>query len=1119
MTTVSVMVRAPAHCAGYRALLLLAIAVAPAASQCNIQVKPSSDYASLIASIPDGSPPSSYRWLRNGQAIQSGANPQSFLLHGDGSLVSSESISPTASGATSFAPGKWGQAIAIPSIGALAYPRAGAVDFTRGTIEMWIAPKLDGNDPAYSARGHVLFGYTAANGDTFNILESGTGNILNAAGVVAGQYQSAYNWQTASMLGWKAGEWHHAAATFSVTGNFLRFYLDGVLAGDTNEKRYVAPTATGATFQLGDPSYLIDEVRISRETLPPSQILADATRTDPLRNGEVWLSLANLAPGDQLVLESGGCSSAPFVYNGLPVRDPDPVSTLLPPNSTSVAFTVSTASPSSCRYAVNVPTAYENMSPFTNGAGSTIHQTTVGGLSPDTTRVNDVYVRCALAPDYALRMRYRSLPVPKGSFPRLSNLWGWDLLNPDNRTYATKLQLFVPGGMSTAQLASLRALNPNLLILTSLQPVEYFNGEPPIPENYYLHDTSGKRISMWPNSYRLNLTRPEVAEFRARSTYQSMVDGGLFFDGCFFDSFGLSVSQTRTDAYGNAIQIDADGDGKPDAPQVLDAAWQAGMLHLMDTWPKLMPYAYATGHFDDQALPAMGASLNGDNIAFLPDFVAEGTRPFDELWTRYQSWWSNGRPPLITNVDMSAHYQMGYGYGVYSSFQEALQKIPARVLDFARTYYPFMRFGLATALMNDGYFERHFSDVLYCVPWWYDEFGLDLGQPLGPYENAFSDGTPSPSVLQNGSFEAPLPGSWQLFVDKPSGAVATAAPDGDSADGQFSVRIRVTDPGDKVIYHVNFYQEQLSVKAGTTYDLAFSAKADKARPLTVYLQRRAGDWENLGIWRDINLNTAWTEYKFSFGATGTRSDAGLQFFLAADSGEIWLDNVRLTERPPQVFRRYFENGAALVNGTPRRQTIAMPSGYKRFTSDQAPRYQYIVDDAGPALTLSGTWKESVYDTAAWKVDPPFYHNWGKSCHESSDPAAVAEWDLGIAADGVYTIQAWWAAAPPQSGWSKSVTYEVVSGDRVLASAILDQTANGDNWNPIAKVTLSAADKPVLRIRNGTQQPMIADAIHIFSEGRYNDGSDASTVTLEPFDGVVLQRKAAESIYSIPRPRQ
>ena len=53
--------------------------------------------------------------------------------------------------------------------------------------------------------------------------------------------------------------------------------------------------------------------------------------------------------------------------------------------------------------------------------------------------------------------------------------------------------------------------------------------------------------------------------------------------------------------------------------------------------------------------------------------------------------------------------------------------------------------------------------------------------------------------------------------------------------------------------------------------------------------------------------------------------------------------------------------------------------------------------------------------------------------------------------------------------------------------------------------LAAADKPFVRVRNEGAGAAIADALHLRSTGRYNDGSVAESVTLEPMDGILLRR--------------
>jgi hypothetical protein len=83
---------------------------------------------------------------------------------------------------------------------------------------------------------------------------------------------------------------------------------------------------------------------------------------------------------------------------------------------------------------------------------------------------------------------------------------------------------------------------------------------------------------------------------------------------------------------------------------------------------------------------------------------------------------------------------------------------------------------------------------------------------------------------------------------------------------------------------------------------------------------------------------------------------------------------------------------------------------------------------------------------------------------------------------------------------------VVNGE-VKATATVDQTQGGDQWHRIASgVTLSRSAGAQVRITNLQSKPAIADAILVQSTARYNDGSDASSVELDPMDAVVLRRK-------------
>ena len=109
--------------------------------------------------------------------------------------------------------------------------------------------------------------------------------------------------------GWAAGEWHHLAFTYSTSGNFMRFYVDGVLVADTNEGHYWAPPTTGLTITIGGPIsgdaayYWLDEVRLSGRVADANEIAVLAQRLDQPRSNEVSLPLKMLNVGDSLMYE------------------------------------------------------------------------------------------------------------------------------------------------------------------------------------------------------------------------------------------------------------------------------------------------------------------------------------------------------------------------------------------------------------------------------------------------------------------------------------------------------------------------------------------------------------------------------------------------------------------------------------------------------------------------------------------------------------------------------------------------------------------------------------------------------------------------------------------------
>jgi hypothetical protein len=824
-----------------------------------------------------------------------------------------------------------------------------------------------------------------------------------------------------------------------------------------------------------------------------SSLLDAATSTD----AAAVAGDASAAPGVDASLDWDATIPEPFLF------DPAPPSTLLAAGTTQLDLTARTSVPAVCAFSTGADADFLQMSAFASGDYTTTHAARIP-VDPDPAKVNEVYVRCAPKPGDVLHLRYRAIAEVKPSYPRTGNLWGWwQVINNGGVAHAARIDLFLGADPKAAELMQLRKLNPNVLVLTSINTVERTDADV-TPDDYWLKDVNGRRIEVWPGAYRLNLTRPEVAEFQARYAYQRILDSGLLLDGCFFDNFFTRQSNLTEDMWGNPVQLDADGDGVADDPAALDAKWRAGVFHELETWRKLMPHALASGHLPRPPDAELGALFNGDSIGFQAPQVREGVTSLDTFWRTYQDWWTVGKSPVVTMIEGAPRLEISYGYSY-----EPDKAIPPATWEYARTDYPAMRFALAATLMGDGYYAYEFGDTWHGNDWWYDELDFKLGKACGPARRV-AVGTPNTTnLVANGDFEAALSGTWKSWVDTTAGAQSTFALDtAEKAQGASSMHAHVANAGDGVDWKVVLYQEDRAFVQGVTYDLEFQARADRPRTIGVVTQKQAADWRNYGLSREVAIDTTWKRYVVTFQAKETASDSRMLFAFGETAGDVWIDGVSIVEHPADVFRRDFENGIALFNGTSLPCTISLEPGLKRITGTQAAKHDYVVDDADPgAFTAGADWTSAAYDSGQWTAVGPFFHDWGKSCTQASGTGAQAEWELMIPAADRYTIDVWWPDAPAASSWSDQVVYEVVDGNgAVLATTTLSQRTGGDQWQPVASsLALAPADSAKLRIRSTAAGGFVADAVHVQSASRYNDGSAAPAVGLAAVDGMVLAR--------------
>jgi uncharacterized protein (TIGR03437 family) len=1077
---------------------------------CNgVQLQLTSNYSFAIGSSAGGG---AYTFTLGGQTLAQGAMTQLALFHYDGSLASTSGVVPLRSEGTSFVPGVWGSALEIATGGNLTYPASGNVSFSDGTIELWIAPTQAGNAPIYSQYDHTLFRYLDANGNQLVFSES-AGGTFYAGTNIGGVFDGVDGIQMASL---QAGVWHHVAFTYSQANGRFRLYLDGTLVVE-NDTAISMPSGDGPNFTIdSDPygnasAFAVDELRIASDEETAAEIQYDATRSTPFADNEVYLPLEGLSPG-QLAYSVNGCGSATYSYTGVPITNVNPPGNLLPPGTTGVALSFNTLQPASCAYAVGSLPPFASMQAISNGQTTTSHQGTINGISPDPLVLNTVYLICDSNPDYVETLQYRSVGSRGGPFPRIGNIWIGDYILNTSPGNAAQTQIFFgPGGMTPAQAIALRAQDPNVLILPSVNAQETTGGSPVVPNSYLLKDVNGNTIEDWPGDFLLNLTNPQVPAFLAQYAFQQGILGpNLAFDGVFWDNFHTTIPNVYYDYLGVAHQVDANGDGIPDTQAALDTAWSAGMYSLISDFNALTQSAYVAGHIG-QVPPSSSVlqDFNGESFTFNALQVREGAFSFDTLLSIYNEWFASGRQPGIATIQSSPPSQIAYGYG----YQPLQNMLPATV-QFGQTYYPNMRFGLAVALMNDGFSIYDFGDIAADVSWWYDEYGFNLGYPIAPANKIGAGG--GPSLLTNGGFEAGLSG-WTFLVYNDGQVSATATIDTTvAADGAASAMIHVATPG-TMQWHVDLEQDNVPLTAGAGYSLQFWARSDSPRSITVSSQGGPPNYLSYGLSQAISLTPSWQFFTASFTAPLTANDGRIQFFVGDVAGSVWLDGVALLPVGIDTYRRDYTNGTVLLNGTSTIQTIPIESGFQKFTGSQAPLWQYIVDDSSPSFTADSSWQTVTYDTGLTDYDfssappnpnPPYYHAWGGTAHQQAAAGTPAQWNLNIPADGQYTIQVWLPAAPGAYAWTQSALYEVISNGAVIATSTIDQTVAtaGDGWQTVATVPLTTSGAPILQLRNTGSGPAVADAAYVASEALFNDGSAVSQVTLAPYDGILLQRQ-------------
>lgn len=265
---------------------------------------------------------------------------------------------------------------------------------------------------------------------------------------------------------------------------------------------------------------------------------------------------------------------------------------------------------------------------------------------------------------------------------------------------------------SAQQIRDIRKLNPDIIILAYIASEEFpvsmykswdrpgglfyklFDG---ITDEMWLKDSRGNHVTFWKDNWMLNVTdyptqNKRWNEYLSDFVVNEILSTGLW-DGVFFDNVWTDVTWINN-------SIDSNKDGVADKAEAVNKAWNEGMKKVFNlTKTKAKKNIYIIGNGDK----GYYGVING---IYFENFTTSRYLSWEEkmkLYAQSSATHLNPTTPIIGNTAPNTNGQLDYRN---------------------------MRFGLGSALLENGYYALDAGDQTHRERWWYDEYDLNLGQPL-----------------------------------------------------------------------------------------------------------------------------------------------------------------------------------------------------------------------------------------------------------------------------------------------------------------------------------------------------------------------------------------------------
>lgn len=283
-------------------------------------------------------------------------------------------------------------------------------------------------------------------------------------------------------------------------------------------------------------------------------------------------------------------------------------------------------------------------------------------------------------------------------------------------------------------LKKLHEYNDRLIVVSYIAgSCEYFPGTKYFDDDCFLKTTDGNNINSWPGSQLLNLSKEKTLK-----SYMNLIEDKwpsmLNVDGVYIDCMGGSFDSWAVELESKKkVKIDANEDGKEDSIDDLNRLWVKGKETILKETRKRYgnePYILINGSMEsDYALDyADGTIFEGilDHIC-LPENFTKYT--FDDIMNKYIPWGKSATgKPNCTYIDVTPGFDVEFGHMMKRPVEES-----CRYLEKGYSNLKNMRFGLACALLGDGHYTYQMHTKWLGNHWWYHEYDIPVGKPLGAY--------------------------------------------------------------------------------------------------------------------------------------------------------------------------------------------------------------------------------------------------------------------------------------------------------------------------------------------------------------------------------------------------